>query len=351
MVVLGIETSCDETAASIIDCKERKILSNIVISQIKEHSAFGGVVPEIAARAHTQLLPKVIDMAIKEAIDEKSKSKSSNNNFQMEQIDLIAATCGPGLIGGVMAGATYAKALSLALNKPFVAVNHLAGHALMPRLIYDIPFPYLLLLVSGGHTQILLAKSINDFQLLGTTLDDAVGEAFDKSAKIMNLPYPGGPEIEKLATFGDKKAFILPQPLVHKKNSMDFSFSGLKTAVKKIVADNNINERKFVCDMSASLQDTIGIILSKKIQTAITHVKNTLNIDLSKLVISGGVAANKSIRTTLQSICKDNNMELFCPPIHLCTDNGAMIAWAGFEKFSESGPSDINFEPKARWPL
>ena len=331
MKILGIETSCDETAAAIVT-DTREILSNVIHSQIDEHSPYGGVVPEIASRAHIQRLDGIIQQAMAEA------------SCDWKDIDAIAATAGPGLIGGVIVGVMQAKALASALNKPFLAINHLEGHALTVRLSHNTPFPYLLLLVSGGHCQLLSVQALGKYELIGETLDDAVGESFDKLAKMLGLGLPGGPKVEELARNGDRFGVELPRPLLGQDNC-NFSFSGLKTAVKRIV-DSEVKagnvSRETIC---ASFQQSVAEILCDRL-------KNAFKIDKSdKIIIAGGVAANQFLRANIEVLAKEYNRELVAPPLHLCTDNAAMIAWAGIEKMQLGMVDNLDFNPKARWPL
>ena len=291
-LILGIETSCDETAASIItedEYNKPKILSNIVSSQIEIHKEFGGVVPELAARSHMEK----IDLIVKKAINDSGR--------KLSDIDAIASTAGPGLVVCLSVGLSFGKSLALSLDKPFIAVNHLEGHALSIKLERDINFPYLLLLVSGGHTEFTIIKSFNSYKRIGTTIDDALGEAFDKTARLLNLGYPGGPEIEKYAASGDKNRFKLPMPLIKEKNS-HFSFAGLKSSVANIVAEHRCTE-KFKRDMAASFQETVNRIIFKKTQNAVNEFRKLVKSkkDL-KVVVAGGVAANKSIRQSLKEL-------------------------------------------------
>ena len=327
MKILGIETSCDETAAAIVT-SEREILSNVIYSQIEEHAAYGGVVPEIASRAHIKHLDGVIQEAL-------SVAKCGWND-----IDAIAVTAGPGLIGGVIVGVMEAKAIASALRKPIIAVNHLEGHSLTVRLTNDVAFPYLLLLVSGGHCQILVVYGVGQYELLGETLDDAVGESFDKLAKLLGLGQPGGPKIEQLALKGNPDAFKLPKPLWG-DGSCNFSFSGLKTAVK-----TRVESREFrVEDICAVFQKTVADVICERLKNAISM----LHAPCSTLVIAGGVAANQYIKARLSAL--NSQLTVISPPIKLCTDNAAMIAWAGLEKFRLGQTDNLDFIPKARWPL
>lgn len=340
MKILGIETSCDETAAAIVT-EDKKILASIVWSQT-EHEAYGGVVPEIAARAHLEHIEKVIARALDEA------------GVTLAEIDAVAATAGPGLIGGVIVGAMTAKAIASVQKKPFIAVNHLEGHALTVRLTDDVPFPYLLLLVSGGHCQFLVVSGVGKYQKLGGTLDDALGEVFDKTAKMLGLGYPGGAMVEKLAQKGNPLAHNFPIPL-HGRSGCDFSFSGLKTAVRlkaeEIQKNQNteLNEQQ-KADICASFQYTATRSVLDRAQTAIALFKNS-HPEGKHFVLAGGVAANQYIRGALTETLAGHNMELIAPPIKLCTDNAAMIAWAGIERFRLGITDSLDFEPRARWPL
>ena len=312
LTFLGIETSCDETAASVVREKSDgtgEILSNIVSSQIEEHKEFGGVVPEIAARAHVEK----IEFIIKKAINE--------SNLNLKNLDGIAATAGPGLIVCLTVGLNVGKAIAGSLNKPLVAVNHLEGHALSPKINKKIEFPYLLLLISGGHTQFLQVNGVNSYKRLGTTIDDALGEAFDKTAKLLGIEFPGGPKIEEWAKKGDENYFKLPKPIL-KKGGCNLSFAGLKTAVLRT---------------------------SKKLsmEEFLKNRKNKKNI----FVIAGGVASNLSIRKNLTEVAKEKNFTSIFPPINLCSDNAAMIAWAGIERYKINLTDSLEFPSKARWPL
>ena len=339
--VLGIETSCDETSVSIVEKSSNgdiKILSNIVRSQLDVHKEFGGVVPELAARAHSEIIDKIVTLALKKA------------KIKFKELDAIAATAGPGLLGGLIVGTVFAKTMASALNVPFIAVNHLEGHALSVLLENKIQFPYLLLLVSGGHTEFTIIKKFNNYKRIGTTLDDALGEAFDKTARLLHLGYPGGPLIEKCATEGNLNKYTFPLPLINEKNS-DFSFSGLKSSVAQIVLNKKITQ-KFKCDVSASFQKTIAEILLKKTQRAIkTFNHETKNKKEVNIVVAGGVAANKYLRSSLESLEEDQNCKFYFPSLQLCTDNGAMIAYAGIERFERGLFNKLNFKPKPRWPL
>lgn len=336
MKILGIETSCDETAAAIVTDK-KEILSNIVLSQTDKHKLYGGVVPELAARAHMDSLSKIIELALLEG-------KTS-----LDEIDAIAVTSGPGLIGGLIVGVMTAKGLASVTKKPFVAVNHLEGHALTARLTSDIEFPFLLLLVSGGHCQILAVEGVGKYKLMGETMDDALGEAFDKTAKMLGLGYPGGPIMEKMALTGDPKRFDFPRAMKGREGC-DFSFSGIKTAIKQTVDKlENITE-KDISDVAASFQACAGDILQDRISNAIKTFKKKYP-DADKLVVAGGVAANKYLNGRLRDEAARHDFLLVAPPLKLCTDNAAMIAWAGLEKFKLGHKDGLDFEPRARWPL
>lgn len=346
MIVLGIETSCDETAVAVIS-DDKTILSNIVLSQLEEHRAFGGVVPEIAARAHMEHLDTLIRAAMTDA------------KIGFHELDGVAATCGPGLVGGVMVGMMAGKAIAAAKKIPFLAVNHLEAHALTPRLTNDLEFPYLLLLVSGGHTQILVAEDVGVYRRWGTTIDDALGECFDKAAKLMGLPHPGGPWVEKAAL--DCTApeaalmrFQLPVPMKGREGC-DFSFSGLKTAVRQHVEKlpEGYLEYKDVAELCSAFQTTVGRIIEDRCQNAVSRFHQTYGTSGRQpaLVVSGGVAANKTIRNTLKKLAFDNRMDFVAPPLELCSDNGAMIAWAGIEKLRKGHSDPLDVPAKPRWPL
>jgi N6-L-threonylcarbamoyladenine synthase len=342
MIVLGIESSCDETAASIVAQIDgrTKVLSNIIASQIKEHTPYGGVVPEIAARSHVEKIDIVIKSALYEA------------GIEVSQIDGIAATSGPGLIGGVMVGLLSAKALCVGTGLPLLAVNHLEGHALSPRLSQDVEFPYLLLLVSGGHCQILKVSGIGQYQRLGTSIDDALGECFDKVAKILGLGYPGGPLVEARAKLGNAKRFEFPRPLIGRAGC-DFSFAGLKTAVLRQVENLCIDGAKLseadINDICASFQNTISRILINRLENA--FIMSGLEGDDCRLVLAGGVAANQNIRQNLIEFCNQKNWKFFAPEMQYCGDNGAMIALVGIEKLKIGDIAPLNIAPRPRWPL
>jgi N6-L-threonylcarbamoyladenine synthase len=335
--VLGIETSCDETAVAIIN-DQKQILAHQILSQINEHKDYGGVVPEIAARAHIDAIDTLISASMNEA-----------GIKRYEDLDAIAVTAGPGLIGGVIVGVMAAKAISSAAGIPIIAVNHLEGHALTVRLTEDVDFPFLLLLVSGGHCQFLAVEGVNKYKKLGGTIDDALGEAYDKVAKMLKLGYPGGPVVEKRALEGNEDRFELPRSLKRRKGC-DFSFSGLKTAVKREVDKiENISEQD-INDICASFQKCVGDIIKDRLTNAI-EMYQQLYPQGKRLVIAGGVAANKYINKTIEEITSQHGYTRHSPPIKLCTDNGAMIAWAGYERMKAGLIDDIYFVPKARWPL
>jgi N6-L-threonylcarbamoyladenine synthase len=343
MIVLGIESSCDETAAAIVNDK-REILGQALLSQ-QEHKAFGGVVPEIAARAHLEHIDEIIEHCVQ------------TSGVRLKDLDAVAAASGPGLIGGVVVGVMAAKALALALDKPFVAVNHLEGHALCARITDDVTYPYLLLLVSGGHCQILIVKNVGEYERLGTTIDDAAGEAFDKVAKMLGLGYPGGPMIEKRAAVGDETRFSLPRPLIG-SDDCNLSFSGLKTAVRKLIesyAPDGILEHAQIpaqdlADICACFQYTATDCLTRKLKKAVKIFKQKYPSG-KDLVVSGGVAANTYLRQKLKILAEDNGLEFAAPPIRFCTDNGVMIAWAGLERFRAGYTNELDFKPRPRWPL
>jgi len=338
-IILGIESSCDETAASIITENGQGkpvILSNIVSSQVNVHKEFGGVVPELAARSHVEQ----IDLITKKAIDE--------SGIKMNDIDAVASTAGPGLIVCLSVGLSFGKTMASSLGKPFIAVNHLEGHALSPKLNSNLKYPYLLLLISGGHTQFLSVKKIGNYKRLGTTIDDAVGEAFDKTAKLLGIEFPGGPQIEIYANKGDPNKYDLPKPIFH-KGGCNLSFAGLKTAVLKISKQIKTKQEKY--DLAASFQKTVEEILYKKTKIAFQEFKNVNDTELNKFVVAGGVAANKKIRNMLENLCKEENFEAIFPPINLCGDNAAMIAMVGLEKFKLKQFSELNHPAKPRWPL
>ena len=337
-IILGIETSCDETAASIIQENDDgcvKILSNIVSSQVDIHKEFGGVVPELAARSHAEK----IDLITKKAIAE--------SGINIKNIDAVAATAGPGLIVCLSVGLNFGKAVAASLKKPFIAVNHLEGHALSPKLNSKLDYPYLLLLISGGHSQFLSVKNLGKYKRLGTTIDDAVGEAFDKTAKLIGIEFPGGPQIEEYAEQGDPNKFDLPRPIIN-KGGCNLSFAGLKTAVLKISKKIKTKKEKF--DLAASFQKTIEEILYKKSKIAFDEFRK-INGYNNKFVVAGGVAANKKIRKVLENLCFEENFQPIFPSTNLCGDNAAMIAMVGLEKFKKNQFNNLDYPVKPRWAL
>ena len=335
--ILGIETSCDDTAIGIVT-SEKSILSNIVINQNSNLNKYGGIVPEIAARDHLSN----IDYAIQAALDKAE--------LELNDIDLITATGGPGLIGGVIVGTVFAKSLAMSLDRPYVAVNHLEGHALTARLTDNIKYPFLLLLVSGGHTQIIAVLEYGKYVRVSSTLDDAAGETFDKAAKILDIGFPGGPMIEKMAIDGDPKSFDLPKPMYKSKNP-NFSFSGLKTAFNQTVSRNKLN-KTITKNLCASIQKSISDCLVDRTKFAMSEFTKMINNKSNiQLVIAGGVASNLYIRKELKKLSLEANAIFFAPPLDLCTDNGAMIAWAGYEKYNHEGETNLDFKPRPRWPL
>jgi N6-L-threonylcarbamoyladenine synthase len=359
MKILGIETSCDETAVAIVDDK-KNILAHALNSQIELHKKFGGVVPELAARGHVEVLDGLILQALKQA------------NLKFTEIDGFAATAGPGLIGGVIVGLMAAKTLASVFKKPFIAVNHLEAHALTARLCCDLEFPYLLLLISGGHCQILLAQNIGEYQKLGETIDDALGEAFDKVAQMLGLAYPGGPAVENLARAGDENRFKFSRPLIDgnfgREHLCNFSFSGLKTAVRRQI-EKLIGEDfshltspqkildKDKADICASFQRVVCEIILNRLENVIPYLKNSQNaatrdvFEVKNVVIAGGVAANQKIFSALKTWSQNHDLAAIAPPINLCTDNAAMVAWCGLERLRLGKINDLNFKPKARWEL
>jgi len=339
-IILGIESSCDETAASVIKRQADgsiEILSSIIASQNEDHAPFGGVVPEIAARAHIQKLDTVIDQAM-------TKSK-----LGYDELSAIAATSGPGLIGGVIAGLLGAKGLAMSLDIPLIAVNHLEGHALSPRLSEACEYPYLLLLISGGHTQLLSVDGVGDYTRLGSTVDDATGEAFDKTAKVMGLGFPGGPNVERVAKKGNPTAISLPRPFKGKDHA-DFSFAGLKTAVARAY-DASDKSAKAKADICASFQQAVCDVLTERTAKAMSMFRKPGRNKPQRFVIAGGVAANKQIRTALDKLCAENNFSLIAPPLKFCTDNAAMIALAGAEHYVRGEFDNFDVKARPRWPL
>ncbi|OLP56176.1 tRNA (adenosine(37)-N6)-threonylcarbamoyltransferase complex transferase subunit TsaD [Rhizobium rhizosphaerae] len=340
-LILGIETSCDETAAAVVARAPDgtgRIVSDVVLSQIAEHSAYGGVVPEIAARAHVDALDGLVKAALAQA------------GVTLGDVDAVAATAGPGLIGGLLVGLMTGKAIARAAGKPLYAINHLEGHALTARLTDGLAFPYLMLLVSGGHTQLVLVKGIGDYERWGTTIDDALGEAFDKTAKLLGLPYPGGPAVEAAALTGDADRFAFPRPLVGEAR-LDFSFSGLKTAVRQAAQAIAPLSDQDVADICASFQKAITRTLKDRIGRGLARYRQ-LPQGAPALVVAGGVAANKAIRQMLQGLCTEHGVRFVAPPMSLCTDNAAMIAWAGAERLAfDLAPDPLSASPRSRWPL
>ncbi len=344
LTFLGIESSCDDTAAAVVRHRAGlapEILSSVVEGQVALHAAFGGVVPEIAARAHAERLDHCVEAALAEA------------GVSLQMLDGIAVTAGPGLIGGVLSGVMLAKGLAAATGLPMVGVNHLAGHALTPRLTDDLPFPYLMLLVSGGHCQFLIAEGPEDFRRLGGTIDDAPGEAFDKTAKLLGLPQPGGPMVETEARLGDATRFKFPRPLLDRPGC-DMSFSGLKTALLRardaLIADQgglSVQDRRDLC---AGFQEAVAAVLAEKTRRAL-RVYEELNPARPAFAVAGGVAANGVIRAMLETVCAESGTAFLAPPLRLCTDNAAMIAWAGIERFRQGGRDDATLVARPRWPL
>src|SRR5262245_40572150 len=340
MIVLGIETTCDETAAAVVErplAGRGRIRSNIVLSQVNEHAAFGGVVPEIAARAHVETLDMVIAKAMKEA------------GMSFQAIDGVAAAAGPGLIGGVIVGLTTAKAIALVNEKPLIAVNHLEAHALTARMINDVPFPYCVFLASGGHTQIVAVLGVGLYLRIGTTLDDAIGEAFDKTAKLLGLGYPGGPQVEKEAASGNATRFMLPRPMAGRPHA-DFSLSGLKTALRLEAEKIAPLRDQDVRDLCASFQQAIVDVVADRLRAGL-RIFGEQHGRPTALVAAGGVAANDAIRKVLHRLAFETGTALIVPPPELCTDNGAMIAWAGAERLALGLVDSLEAKPHARWPL
>ncbi|MHA6264242.1 tRNA (adenosine(37)-N6)-threonylcarbamoyltransferase complex transferase subunit TsaD [Arenibacterium sp. CAU 1754] len=344
LTVLGLESSCDDTAAAIVrhtGGDKGEILSSVVFGQTDLHSAFGGVVPEIAARAHTEKL----DICVRDALEQ--------SGLTLNDVDVIAVTAGPGLIGGVLSGVMCAKGLSAATGLPLIGVNHLAGHALTPRLTDAVPYPYLMLLVSGGHCQYLIVRGPEDFSRLGGTIDDAPGEAFDKVARLLGLPQPGGPSVEAEAKSGDPKRFRMPRPLMDRDNC-DLSFSGLKTALLRardqIVAEKGGLTRQDRADLCAGFQQAVVDVLASKTQRAL-GIYLAENPAVATVAVAGGVAANQPIRASLETVCAENDARFLAPPLALCTDNAAMIAYAGAELFLAGHRDGLDLAARPRWPL
>ena len=342
LTVLGIETSCDETAAAVVTGRPPgpgRILSDRVLSQVRAHAPYGGVVPEIAARAHIVHLDGLIADALAEA------------GASLADLDAVAATAGPGLIGGLMVGLVTGKALAFAAGRHFVAVNHLEAHALTARLVAGTPFPYLVLLVSGGHCQLLEARAVGDYRLLGTTLDDAVGEAFDKTAKLLGLGYPGGPAVERAAVGGDPSRFALPRPMKGRPGA-DFSFAGLKTALRHAVTPLAPLTDRDIADACACFQMAVADAIEDRTRNAMAMMRaETGETGPIPLVVAGGVAANAALRARLEALAAAEGFALIAPPPSLCTDNAAMIAWAGLERLALGLTDGFDAGPRPRWPL
>lgn len=341
-LVLGIETSCDETAAAVVARSEGgtgEILSNVVRSQFDMHRIYGGVVPEIASRAHAECLDGIAAAAMAEA------------GVGFDGLDAVAAACGPGLIGGLIVGAVSAKAIALASAKPFLAINHLEAHALTCGLTDGVKPPYLMLLVSGGHTQVLLVEGVGRYRRLGTTIDDALGEAFDKTAKLLGLEMPGGPHVERMARSGDARRFKLPRPMLGRPEP-HFSFAGLKTAVRHAAKAVAPLSEQDVCDLCASFEAAVADTVVDRVSVAMEGVKDALaHASAPALVVAGGVAANAALRQALSSLCVRKGFRLIAPPLSLCTDNGAMIAWAGAERLALGLIDPLDHPVRPRWPL
>ena len=338
-LILGIESSCDETAASIISENDQGkpiVLSNIVSSQEDVHRKFGGVVPELAARSHIEKIDWIVQKAIE------------NSGIDINEIDAVASTAGPGLVVCLSVGLSFGKAFAASLHKPFIAVNHLEGHALSPKINSELNYPYLLLLISGGHTQYLSVNGIGIYKRLGTTIDDALGEAFDKTAKLLGVDFPGGKQIEILAEKGDPNKYKLPKPIIN-RGGCNLSFAGLKTAVLKLTKNIKNEQDKF--DIAASFQKTILDIIYKKTKNAFGEFEKGIDTKNKVFVVAGGVAANKKIRNMLINLCNENNYKNIFPPINLCGDNAAMIAMVGLEKFKLKQFNNLDYPAKPRWAL
>ncbi|MGO9421222.1 tRNA (adenosine(37)-N6)-threonylcarbamoyltransferase complex transferase subunit TsaD [Roseiarcus sp.] len=341
MRVLGIETTCDETAAAVVRLTPEgagEILADEVMSQIAAHAAYGGVVPEIAARAHVEIVDMLIARALAKA------------GVAAKDLDGVAAAAGPGLIGGVLVGLMAGKGVALATGKPLIAVNHLEAHALTARLTPGVAFPYLILLASGGHTQILAVKGVGDYDRLGATLDDAIGEAFDKTAKMLGLSYPGGPAVEQAAKTGDPERFALPRPLMGRPNA-DFSLSGLKTAVRFAAEQAAPLGPQDVADLCASFQAAVVDVVEDRMRVGLKRFRENLGAAPRAVVVAGGVGANMEIRAALERLCAEAGLPMVAPPQNLCTDNGAMIAWAGIERLRLGRVDGLDVSARPRWPL
>ncbi|MCD1617385.1 tRNA (adenosine(37)-N6)-threonylcarbamoyltransferase complex transferase subunit TsaD [Salipiger manganoxidans] len=337
--ILGLESSCDDTAAAVL--RGRQVLSSVVMGQADLHAAFGGVVPEIAARAHAEKLDLAVEQALAQA------------GVTLADLDAVAVTSGPGLIGGVLSGVMLAKGLATALDRPMIGVNHLAGHALTPRLTDDLPYPYLMLLVSGGHCQFLIVRGPQEFTRLGGTIDDAPGEAFDKTARLLGLPQPGGPAVEARARMGDARRFAFPRPLLDRPGC-DLSFSGLKTALlrlrDRLIADQGGLHAQDVSDLCAGFQAAVRDVLTEKTRRALEIYLDGAP-QAPALAVAGGVAANAALRGALQDLCAERQVRFTAPPLALCTDNAAMIAYAGSELLAAGERSDMTLAARPRWPL
>ena len=346
MLVLGIETSCDETAAAVLEgnrqsggvCSQAGILSNVIYSQIDQHQSYGGVVPEIAARSHVETLDGVISNAM------------SGAGARFADLDAIAVTAGPGLIGGLLVGMTTARSIAAASGKPLIAVNHLEGHALTARMTDGTDYPYLLLLVSGGHTQLILVQDLGSYHRWGTTIDDALGEAFDKTAKLLGLGYPGGPRVEQAAAQGDPRRFAFPRPMIG-RDGLDFSFAGLKTAVRLAAEKAAPLSQSDIADICAGFQAAVCDCLRNRTERALRRYMSACEPARPTLVVAGGVAANCTIRGVLKDAAGALGCAFAVPPQSLCTDNGAMIAWAGLERLCRGAAFNSDMTPRARWPL
>jgi N6-L-threonylcarbamoyladenine synthase len=341
MRVLGIETTCDETAAAVVRLTPEgagEILADEVMSQIAAHAAYGGVVPEIAARAHVEIVDMLIARALAKA------------GVAAKDLDGVAAAAGPGLIGGVLVGLMAGKGIALAIGKPLIAVNHLEAHALTARLTSAVAFPYLILLASGGHTQILAVKGVGDYDRLGATMDDAIGEAFDKTAKLLGISYPGGPAVEAAARTGDAERFPLPRPMMGRPNA-DFSLSGLKTAVRLTAEQAAPLTQQDVADLCASFQAAIVDVVEDRMRMGLKLFRQRLGVAPAAVVVAGGVAANLAIRSALSRFCAEAGLPMIAPPQKLCTDNGAMIAWAGVERLRLGRVDPLDVAAHPRWPL
>lgn len=342
LTILGIETSCDETAAALVRRHEDgrgEIVANAVLSQTRDHAPYGGVVPEIAARAHVEHLDGLIGRALQDGA------------CTLDDVDAVAATAGPGLVGGLIVGLTMAKAIALARGKPLLAINHLEAHALTPRLLDNLAFPYLLLLISGGHSQFQLVEGVGRYRRMGTTIDDALGEAFDKVAKLLGLDYPGGPEVELWARKGDPQRFSFPVPLKG-RDDCNFSFSGLKTAVRETARSFQELSGKDVADICAGFENAVAATMRDRLAVAIRQFRiSHAQVSRPALVVAGGVAANASLRRVFEDVCDASGFTLSIPPAHLCTDNAAMVAWAGAERLALGLTDGLDTPARPRWPL